>query len=211
MLWRLGRYQESAARLEDAHKILQQLRDGSTAPLKRLSLVRAQALLSQSRPGEARLEARAALPSAAPGCALRVLEAQAALGLALARSGQAREGRLWCERALRTAQQANIPAGISGAKLALAEAALASGDPRTGELAEEARVYSVQAGHQESAFRALLVKWNFEFHRHRAAAAAQSAAAFHAASREIEAMWGNGSLAAYLQRPDLSSMIRGLQ
>ena len=148
MLWRLGRYQESAARLEDAHKILQQLRDGSTAPLKRLSLVRAHALLSQSRPREARLQARAALPSAARGSALRVLEAQAAFGLALARSGQAREGRLWCERALRTAQQANIPAGISGAKLALAEAALASGDLRTGELAEEARVYSVQSGHR---------------------------------------------------------------
>jgi hypothetical protein len=211
MLWRLGRYQESAARLEDAHKILQQLKDGSTAPLNRLSLVRAQALLSQLRPRAARLQARAAVPSADRQSALRVLEAQAALGLALARSGQGPEGRQWCERALRTAQQADIPAGISGAKLALAEAALASGDPRTGELAEEARIYSVQSGHRESAFQARLVKWNFESHRNGAAAAAQSAAAFHAASKELEAMWGPGSLAAYLQRPDLSSMIRASQ
>ena len=67
MLWRLGRYQESAARLEDAHKILQQLRDGSTAPLKRLSLVRAHALLSQLRPREARLQARAAASISRPG------------------------------------------------------------------------------------------------------------------------------------------------
>src|SRR5262249_51064136 len=142
---------------------------------------------------------------------LRVLEAQAAFGLALARSGQAREGRIWCERALRAAQQASIPAGISGAKLALAEAALASGEPRTGEVAEEARVYSVPSRHRESALQALAVKWNFEFRRHREPAVGQSAEEFHAASKEMEAMWGPGSLSAYLQRPDLSSMIRGLR
>src|SRR6185295_11908702 len=99
----------------------------------------------------------------------------------------------------------------SGAKLALAEAALTSGAPRTGELAEEARIYSIQSGHRESAFQALLVKWHFEAHRHRAPAVGQTAAAFQAASKEMEAMWGPGPVAAYLQRPDLSSMIRGLQ
>ena len=204
MLWRLGRYTESDARLADAQAILKKLGEDGRGPAVRLDTIQAESMLSRLQPAAAKAKASVALRAAKGGAALRVVDAQAVLAVALARLGEFGAGREMCAQLLRTAERSGHLAGISIAKLAAAESLRLAGDPHAVTAIKDARDHCLRSGHRELAFRALLIQWNLE---RKTGAASELAASFERESAELEKLWGPGSLAIYLRRPDIRSLI----
>ena len=207
MLWRLGRYSESEVRLSEAQAALTELGDAARGPRERLDLVRAESLLSRLRIREAAVKAKQALASAQGGIAGRVIAAQAVQGLALVHRGDIAAGREWCTRSLRAAESGGNPAWISLAKLAAAEAALLAGNAGAAKFAADAREHCLRFGHRELALRALLLQWKVarssgEIHLTR-----ELEVTFARESESLEKSWGTGSLASYLQRPDIRRLV----
>jgi Tfp pilus assembly protein PilF len=207
MLWRLGRYSESAVRLSEAQAALTELGDDARGPRERLDLVQADSFLSQLRTREAAVKAKQALASAQGGITSRVIAAQALHGLALVQRGDIAAGREWCARSLRAAEEGGNPAWISLAKLAAAEAALLADNPEAGKLAADAREHCLRFGQRELALRALLLQWNFEQRFGEIPRMRELAVTFARESAGLEKFWGTGLLAAYLQRPDIRRLI----
>jgi tetratricopeptide (TPR) repeat protein len=210
ILSKLGRYDESAVRLRDAEALTKKLGDGARGPSERLDFVRSASLLSRLRAAQAQAAARRSLNSAGGGTALRIVEAQAVLGLSFARLGQARDGQDWCAKSLRLAESGAAPAGIAFAKVAAAEAALLARDPRAAGLSSEARDYCQRYGHREWAFRALLIGWSAA-RGMRAGGTHLWASTFERESKELERAWGEASFSAYLHRPDIQSLLQSAQ
>jgi hypothetical protein len=207
MLWRLGRYSESAVRLSEAQAALAELGDHARGPRERLDLVQADSFLSQLRIREAAVKAKQALASAEGGIAGRVIAAQALQGLALVQLGDVAGGREACARSLRAAEAGGNPAWISLAKLAAAEAALLAGDAETGKLASDAREHCRRFGHSELALRALLLQRKAAQRSGDTELAREIAVTFAGESAGLEQVWGTGLLQAYLQRPDIRRLI----
>ena len=208
MLWRLGRYAESAARLTEAQGPLRELGSGSRGPRERLDLVQADSLLSQRRFREAQMRAKSALTSSQGGITARVTAARSISGLALVRSGEITAGRELCARSLRTAETGGSPGNISLAKVAMAEAAVLTRDPLAQRIAKDARDHCLRYGHREFAFRALLLEWKVERASDTTETSREFKAAFDRESADLEKSWGAGSLAIYLRRPDIRSLLQ---
>jgi hypothetical protein len=170
-------------------------------------LVQGDSLLSQLRLREAQAKAKKALASTEGGITARLIAAQAVRGLALLRLGDIAAGRELCAKALRTAEAGGSPAAISFAKVAMAEAAFLAHDPEARKLAKEGRDHCLRYNHRELALRALLLQWNIEQRSGAAGPAREFGAAFDSESASLDKLWGAGSLAAYLQRPDIRSLI----
>ena len=201
LLWRLGRYEQADARLNDAHSILGKLGKGGSGPAGRAQTVKAEILLSQLRFIEAGKMAAEALVSAADGHPLRVLAAQIVLGLARVHSGQVDSGLKILNKALRTAEEGGHPAGISAAKVAVAEAALVAKEGSAARLADEARAHCLRYGHKELALRALLLQ------SVTAKLAGLAAVELEREFLGLEKVWGNGTIAFYSKRPDIHWLI----
>ena len=207
ILWRLGRYPESAARLSETQRLLGELGDGARGPSERLYLVQGDSLLSQLRLREAQAKAQKALASSEGGITARVIAAQAIRGLALLRLGKIQAGRELCAKALRTAEAGGSPAAISFAKVAMGEAAYLAHDPEAEKLLKAGRDHCLRYNHRELALRALLLQWNIEQKSGAVGPVRELSAAFDRESASLEKLWGMGSLAAYFQRPDIRSLM----
>ncbi|MBI3472368.1 MAG: tetratricopeptide repeat protein, partial [Candidatus Solibacter usitatus] len=195
VLWRLGRYAEAARFLDEASRLADQPgRLKSLAPS--ILAVRAEMALSRRSFSEAAALARRGLGVASSEYAKSNL--QLVLGLALARSGSAREGRKWCEQALRTSEPLADPSSTSEARLALAEALLAAREPKAAlEQARLAQEVFERTGQKESLWRLSLLQ---------ARANNQAAEPTRRAGEimsQLSQSWGAQVLEKYLARPDI--------
>jgi hypothetical protein len=88
------------------------------------------------------------------------------------------------------------------------EAAFLAHDPAAEKLLKDGRDHCLRFNHRELALRALLLQWNIEQKSSAGGGAARElSAAFERESASLEKLWGAGSLAAYLERPDIRSLM----
>ena len=129
VLWRLGRYEDAQASLNQASSLAEQP-DGKFKQLwGRLYVVTAPMALSEQLYSQAIAESRKAIALDTSETKHPAIEAQYALGLAQSLSGLKRHGRETCEQAVEMARRGDDPRLLAGAQLALAEAMLVLGDP----------------------------------------------------------------------------------
>jgi tetratricopeptide (TPR) repeat protein len=206
--WHLGRHREFNERIGQARAIVNALGKGGVNVENLLALVEAGGLLSQLRAAEARELAGKAMQAARGNSPQREAWAETVYCLAIARAGRAREGARLCATALEDAEETKVPAFVSMAMLALAEATFIAGDPTIAEsLASAAREHSLKYGHREMALRALLVQWASQRRSGNHGKTEASAAAFAKESSFLWEEWGAGSLESYVSRPDIRALI----
>jgi tetratricopeptide (TPR) repeat protein len=202
MLWRLGRYDEARKAFRQASLIAAQPGNRNKQMFARISLLNAQMLLSERRFPEAIVKSQQArVLNAETGHAA---EAMYTLGLAQALSSAKRQGRRMCEQAVEMATRANDPWMHSGARLALAEALLESGDAEGAlNTAREVQKSFEHAGQQESKWRAWLIAGRASLRVGDAAKAGQYALRAEGLLANLRQKWGTEAYNDYLTRPDI--------
>jgi serine/threonine protein kinase/Tfp pilus assembly protein PilF len=201
LLWRLGRYEEARASINEARELADQPEGAIKPLLVDVALREAQLALSQRRFPEAKARAQASLASSSTQFEVTTIEAKFTLGLAQALSGSAPEGRKLCEEAVEQARRASDEALLSKSLLALAEVALASGDAAVAlRNALEAQVRFARASQPESEWRAWLVAARAE--RDEAIRRSYTARASEILS-SLEQKWGTDAFNSYMTRPDV--------
>lgn len=157
-LWGLGNYDGSRQMLAQATEIARQ-KSSYTALQTEINLLEAQILLSERKFAEAAAKSQQGLNlAAAAQDKASVAEGKLLLGLSQALSGRAAAGMALCQEAVDAAGTLGDPLLLARAQLALAEAALASGDTkRASESARQAQTFFTSAGLEESNWRAWLI------------------------------------------------------
>jgi tetratricopeptide (TPR) repeat protein len=204
--WQIGRYDEARASFDEAYALANRPDGGFKSLLAMVYQNSAEMALSQRLFPLAKEKSRQALVLSGTQSQEEAIEAKRILGLALALSGAASEGKAACEEALALATSTNNPWLISKAQLALAEAMLESGDAQ-GALTNSLRAQEsfALAGQQASEWRAWLIaalaarRANHETQAHEFAA--------HAAKllSSLEEKWGAQDYSSYLSRQDVQS------
>ncbi|PWT98672.1 MAG: hypothetical protein C5B51_28820, partial [Terriglobia bacterium] len=195
----LGQYREAETALDEAESYA--LRFGGLKPLLAgIHTFRAEMRLSQRLFTEAAVESRKVLDNAGDDLT-SAANAKRILGLAAVFSGRLREGKAYCEDAVKMAGQAMTPEELEEAQLAVIESRLAGNDAAAalvsaGELASQ----FASKGQTESEWHALML----------AARAARQPGVrgeyilrANAALQKLRANWGQEALDSYLSRPDV--------
>ena len=202
MLWRLGRYEDARTAFAQANSIAARPDDANKQMLARLSLLKAQMLLSERRFAEAKAEGNNAFSLNAEN--EHAVEAKCVVGLAQALSGATREGKLTCEAAIEMARHMVFQPLLPRAQLALAEAMLENGDAlgalNTARLAQDS---FARAGQQESEWRAWLVAARAALRTVDTAKAYEYAAHAKELLISLRQTWGEEACNDYLTRPDI--------
>jgi tetratricopeptide (TPR) repeat protein len=126
-LWRLGRYDEARAALNEASPVAEHP-DAAKNLSSAYYLALARIALSERRFAEAQAKAQQALSVAGAQVKSVSIAATYTLGLVQALSGRSREGRLKCEEAVAAAGRSRDPSLLSEALMALAEVLVQVGD-----------------------------------------------------------------------------------
>ncbi|MDT4896109.1 MAG: eukaryotic-like serine/threonine-protein kinase [Acidobacteriota bacterium] len=204
VLWRMGRYDEARASLNQAAELARQLGGSAQPVIAEIALHHAEIALSERNFQDAGVKSRQVLELAADQYEGIPVQAKATLGLALAFSGNTREGKQACEEAVGVATRAGDAALLSRAKLALAEVLLESKDAHgalTNALEAQARFKG--GGQLESEWRAWIVAARASrLKRDERSASEQFVHAAEALS-ELRQRWGDVASNAYLARPDI--------
>ena len=157
-LWGLGSYDDARKMLGQASDIARQKSGSFTALQAAIDLVEAQISLSERKFAEAGAKSQHALDLAAAQDKAVAVEGKYLLGLSEALSGRAAAGTVLCQEASDAAAPLGDPLLLAKAQLALAEAALASGDPkRASEIALQAQTFFARSGLLELDWRAWLI------------------------------------------------------
>ncbi|MFN2453188.1 MAG: tetratricopeptide repeat protein [Pyrinomonadaceae bacterium] len=205
-LWQIGRYDDARALLDQAAETAEP-RDGSDYKQPGwVVMTEGRVALSQRRIPEAQILSRKAFALVSEKYKDIAIQAKFTLGLAEALSGTSKEGRASCDEAVTMAQQSvNDPWLLSHSLLALAEAALESGDTAVAESnALRAQEIFAHLGATASEWRAWLI-----------AALASQRTGNHEAARErftkaadllsqLPQRWGAEAFSTYLARPDIT-------
>lgn len=149
VLWRLGRYREAEEVLAEAETLAgSALGSSPLAPL--IAERRAAMALSRGSYREAATKARQILDMPAANAPTRA-DAKCVVGLALARSGAARDGRLLCREAMADIAARGDKFALADARLDMSEILLAAGEPQAAQ--EQVRLaleVFEAAGHREA-------------------------------------------------------------
>ncbi|HEY0377536.1 MAG TPA: tetratricopeptide repeat protein [Pyrinomonadaceae bacterium] len=209
-LAQLGRYEEAGLLLDEALGSASRPEGSNKSLLAVIHQARAETALSRRLFPQAREEGRQALALEKTQTDTGV-EARRVVGLALALSGAARDGRKACEEALEMATRSKNPWLISRAQLALAEAQLADDDAR-GALsnAQAAQGGSAHLGQQASEWRALAAAARAAHRLNDKAAARDYASRAAQVLSGLEGKWGATAYSSYLTRPDVQYARRQL-
>ncbi len=208
--WRLGRFSDAHANLDEALAIAEPPGQEAYKDLLADATVSAAGLaLSEAKAVEAVSKARRALAIAGSEIKVSAVRSRATLGLALARSGQAAAGRKECEQAVQMARTLHNPLWLSEALLAFSEASLAAGDAQ-GALtsATEAQSRFASAKQNESLWRAYAVQARAKDKLGDKDGARQSAQQAESVLSSLEGVWGTDNYKSYLARPDIIELRR---
>jgi serine/threonine protein kinase/Flp pilus assembly protein TadD len=205
VLWRLGRYDEARASLNQAGELAHQLGGSARPIIAEIALRHAEIALSERNFQDASVKSREVLELAENEYEGIPVQAKATLGLALAFSGNPREGKQACEEAVGTATTRAGDAGLlSRVKLALAEVLLESKDASgalTNALEAQARFKS--GGQLESEWRAWIVAARASRLKRDERSASEQFARANEVLSELRQKWGEEASSAYLARPDI--------
>ena len=210
-LWGLGNYDEARKLLGQSLDIARQKGSSFTALQAAAELVGAQLLLSERKFAEAEAKSRQALELAATQDKAVEVEGKSLLGLSQALSGRAPAGTTLCQEAADAAAPLGDPLLLASARLALAEAALASGDTKRAiESARQAQAFFDKAGLSGSNWRALLIAGLAS----QKAGDNSAAGAYLKSARDtftsLETKWGADPFKFYQSRPDIQFYRRQL-
>jgi tetratricopeptide (TPR) repeat protein len=206
VLWEIGRYDEARAALEEAYSVAQGPDGSHTALLADIHLIHARLELSLRNFRESKVQSRQAIVLAGTQYMEIGVQARRALGLALARSGGPRAGKLLCRQALDLATQVKDQQLRSGASLAYAEALLESGEAqRALEAALEAQRSLARLGQQDSEWKAWLIAARANRLLGEARTASECASLAYTQLSGLEQRWGPEAYAGYTARPDIQN------
>ncbi|HEY0081047.1 MAG TPA: tetratricopeptide repeat protein [Pyrinomonadaceae bacterium] len=213
-LWRLGRFAEARTALDEAATVAGSSAAGNKGLLSGVSRQLAWMALSEQRFAEASEKNQQSLSLVGEKDLEVAFEAKLLDGLIRlkASGGDRRAAFASCEQALGMSMRLDDPSLVSRAMLALAEAALETGDAaRAQELALEVAARFANAGQRESEWRAWLV----------AARAAERAGDMNRAREhtaralevlsQLQQQWGGENYNQYLARQDIKLLRRQLE
>jgi tetratricopeptide (TPR) repeat protein len=209
-LWRLGRYEEARAALDEARAIAAGPDAGFKSQLAYVESIDAQMALSQGKRAEAMTRATAALKLAEPDYKDTALQARQILALTQAMSGSPKQAMALVEHALGAAREMKLPRLLSSALLASAEVRLSSGDAR-GALADAqaAQAMFASAAQLESGWRAWLVSARAVMLEGDRSTAYDYATRAESGRAALQARWGD-DYGGYARRPDIQVGLKQL-
>jgi tetratricopeptide (TPR) repeat protein/tRNA A-37 threonylcarbamoyl transferase component Bud32 len=211
VLWRLGRYEEARAALDEASALADRPDGGMKALSAQIRQMEAEIILSQRRFPEAKARAEQVLALAGAQYPDVASGARRVLGTAQISLGASSEGRKQLEEEVEEARQSGNPQRLSTTLLSLAHAMLEDGDaPGALSTALRAQESFARVGQQESEWRAWLI-----------AALAGRRAGDEAKAREyalqaaelllgLQQKWGAENYTSYLARPDVQYLRKRL-
>jgi serine/threonine protein kinase/Tfp pilus assembly protein PilF len=207
VLGRLGRYNEAQPLLEQASAIA----DKPGGEIKRLSLegklVAAEIDLSQNHFPEAKDKVEKLLAIAGTQFPEISANGMRVLGMTQAYGGAAAVGRAKCAEALELAKQLNDPWQLAKAQLALAEAALLSGDTQGAfSNALQAQEVFARLGQQSSEWRAEAIVALANWKLGDKTKAQEYALRANDSLSKLEQRWGKGNYDTFLSRPDVQRL-----
>jgi tetratricopeptide (TPR) repeat protein len=206
MMWRLGRYEEAREQFAQAESIASHEDRPNMQMVARLSLLKAQMLLSERRIADAKTEASRAfrLYRAIGENAGHEAEVMYTLGITYSLSGATRRGVEMTGQALEQLSSVDHPWMFSGALLAHAEAKLMAGDPREALVnALRAQERLQQAARLDSEWRAWLIAARASSLLSNHAEAVKNASNAAATLALIQSEWGTDAFNHYVTRPDV--------
>lgn len=207
-LWKLGKYDDARANLNEAFGIAQAPgQETNKDLLVGTTQVLADIALSQNDLPQASANARKAVQLA--GADYKVIGSRSRwiLALALARSGQLGPARKLTQEALDLARTQANPYFIAEALLALAEVALINKDAQAAlAAATEAQTHFAAARQHESEWRALLIEARADESLDNKEKARELATRAESVLASLEQQWGSESFKSYLARPDVTSL-----
>ena len=206
VLWQMGRFDEAIMTLDEATAIAGPggVHKGLLAEIR---LTEAALELAAGRFAAAKVKSRSALDLAGDQYADTAAQATATLGLAKTRSGAAAAGSATCAEAVEIATRTGDPQLISSARLAFAEALLASGQTRRAlELAQQAQESFARFGQLDSEWRAWLVAAESRRRLGEPAAARESGSKAAARLAELEQRLGPESFRRFAARADVVNL-----
>jgi hypothetical protein len=167
-------------------------------------MVRARLELSLLNFRAAKVSSRKAIDLAGTQLVNIAVQATYTLGLALARSGEPRAGKLLCEDAVDMATRSRDPKLLSGALLARAEALLENDEPqRALETALLAQASCARFGQQDSEWCAGLIAARATQRLDEATARRDYASRAETVLSHLTQKWGAEAYRSYLARPDV--------
>ena len=211
MLLQLGRSDEAQAAIDEAI-LLAERPEGRYEPLLAdIYTVNALLELSSGHLRESESKSRQALDLASTKYPDVIVLAKQILGLSRVRSGATRVGTRLCEQAVEFAKSTGDSKLLSGALLALAEAALDDGEAaRALEAALQAQESFAHLGKPDSEWRAWLIAAEASERLHRQTAAREYGS--YAVNRlsDLEKKWGTEVYRRYQQRSDITEFRKQL-
>jgi tetratricopeptide (TPR) repeat protein len=204
VLWQIGLDEEARAALDQASSIAERPNGSYKGLSADIKMIEARLELSLLRFRESKVNSRQALDLAGTQFKDTAVQARYTLGLALARSGEPREGKLLCEEAVDMATSTGDPQLLSGALLASAEALLENGEPqRALETALRAQASFARSGQQESEWRAWLIAARAAKRSGEATARREYASRADTLLTNLTQKWGAEAYHSYLARMDV--------
>ncbi len=168
--------------------------------LAQVAAVRADLALYEGHASEAARLARQTLSADAAESPVMKATLETTVGLALLASGRKREGLRICETSMEELSKLEAPASFFGARIAVFEARMASGD-NAGALKLLGSIQADLDRHPEARWRVLEIA---------SRADPRYSAQAHGALSQLKELWGSESYQTYLQRPDIRKLSRPL-
>jgi tetratricopeptide (TPR) repeat protein len=204
MLWQIGRGEEARAALDEAASIAEHPGGNYKGLAAEVEMTRARLELSLLHFRASQVNSRRALSLASTDLQDIAVQARYTLGLALARSGKARAGKILCEEAVDMAAGTGDPKLLSDALLAHAEVILESGEAQGSlEAALRAQASFASFGQQDSEWRAWLIAARAAGRLSDATARREYAVQAETALSNLTRKWGAEAFQSYLVRPDV--------
>jgi len=211
ILWRLGRYDEARATLDEAAKAANESKDDFKQIIPVLQMIDGEIFLSQLRLGEAQSKSNEAITLAGKDYADVLIEAKFVAALAKALSGGGKEAQKLADESLTMANGAGDVNLLSQAILSQAEVALKANSPdQARTLALQAQERFARSGQLESEWRAwLIASQASRLLGDKANGDEQLMKAKDARSR-LEQQWGAEAFKTYVSRPDIQAYTKDL-
>ena len=204
MLWQMGRVEEARAALDQASPIAKRSGDNYKGLSAEIEMARARLELSLLHFRASQVNSRRALSLAGTELKDIAVQARYTLGLALARSGEPRAGKLPCEEAVDMAASTGDPKLLSDAMLARAEAMLENGELQPAlDTALQAQASFARFGQQDSEWRAWLIAARAAERLGEATARREYATRAETVLANLTQKWGAEAYHGYLARPDV--------
>ena len=204
VLWQMGRDEEARAALDQASSIAERPGGTSRSLSAKLEMIRARLELSLLHFRASQVNSRRAISLAGTQLQDIAVQAKYTLGLALARSGQPRAGKLLCEEAVGLATSTGDPKLLSDALLARAEMMLENDEPQAAlDTALQAQASFTSFGQQDSEWRAWLIAARAAERLGKATGRREYAARAGTAISNLTQKWGVEAYRSYLARLDV--------